>query len=472
DFPGNFTKYQMLKEERLAVQTRTYEKYVEEVEKAKDFIRRHHYGMKAAQAEDRRKKLERLEEEPADLPRKITTPGMRFPAASRTGDLVFRIEGLSKGFSFPLFQNLTLDMQRGQRWAIIGPNGCGKSTFLKCLLGEEQPDAGRVQFGEGVKVGYFDQQIKVLDGSLPVVEAIRPKGKVFEDLQRRNLLGSFGLSGDQQLQAVESLSGGQRCRAALAKLSAEDPNVMILDEPTNHLDLWAREALEKALKQFDGTVIFISHDRYFVDQVADHLLIIQPDAKFRVLDGNYSTFRYMVSKGLVADPFLPDALADKPATPVKQPEKKTADILKRSSKAPSAPGAKPSAPPPKNGGKKKKSGAVPVLGEQTGRGLKSLSKQDRDEKHAEAAFKEEQGRPSKKTKEKRKRKFPYRKVSDIEEEVFIRETQVMTLQDELLDPNVLRDGNRVRELHLQIQEEEAALKLLYEHWEEASELNG
>ncbi len=472
DFPGNFTKYQMLKEERLAVQTRTYEKYIEEVEKAKDFIRRHHYGMKAAQAEDRRKKLERLEEEPADLPRKITTPGMRFPAASRTGDLTFRIEGLSKGFGFPLFQNLTLDIQRGQRWAIIGPNGCGKSTFLKCLLGEEQPDSGRVQFGEGVKVGYFDQQIKVLDGSLPVVEAIRPQGKVFEDLQRRNLLGSFGLSGDQQLQAVESLSGGQRCRAALAKLSAEDPNVMILDEPTNHLDLWAREALEKALKQYDGTVIFISHDRYFVDQVADHLLIIQPDARFRVLDGNYSTFRYMVSKGLVADPFLPDALADKPVTSSVQSEKKTVDILKRSSKASSAPASVPLTPLPKNGGKKKKSGAVPVLDEKNIPGLKSLSKKDRDEKHAEAAFKEEQGRSVKKPKEKRKRKFPYRKVRDIEEEVFIRETQVMTLQEELLDPNVLRDGDRVRELHQQIQEEEAALKILYEHWEEATELNG
>ncbi|MBR5627055.1 MAG: ABC-F family ATP-binding cassette domain-containing protein, partial [Thermoguttaceae bacterium] len=308
DYPGNFSKYTVLKEDRLAVQTRTYEKYVEEVEKAKDFIRRHHYGMKAVQAEDRRKKLARLEETPAELPRKITTPSMSFPKATRTGDIVFRTNRLSKSYHSRLFHDVTLDIERGERWAILGPNGCGKTTFLKCLINQEKPDSGTVHWGQGVRVGYFDQQIHVLDDNMLVVDAIRPEKKVFEELDRRRLLGAFGLTGDQQLQTVKSLSGGQRCRAALAKLAADDPNVMILDEPTNHLDLWAREALEKAICEFDGTVLFVSHDRYFVDKTADHLLIIQPDGRFRVLEGNYTTFRYMVSKGLIADPFLPNAL--------------------------------------------------------------------------------------------------------------------------------------------------------------------
>jgi ATP-binding cassette subfamily F protein 3 len=306
DYPGNFTKYTTLKEERLAVQTRTYEKYIEEVEKAKEFIRRNHYGMKATQAEDRRKKLERLQETPADLPRKIEAPPMHFNKPSRTGDIVFRCEELSKGYveGRPLFKELTFDIERGQRWAILGPNGCGKTTLIKCLLREHEADSGKIVHGQGLNIGYFDQQLHVLDDSMQVVDAIRPKSKkIFEEPARRSLLGAFGLTGDQQLQTVASLSGGQRCRAALALLSAEDANVLILDEPTNHLDLWARAALEKAVREFEGTVLFISHDRYFVDRVADHLLIIQPDARFKTLEGNYSTFRHRVSKGLMCDPF-------------------------------------------------------------------------------------------------------------------------------------------------------------------------
>jgi ATP-binding cassette subfamily F protein 3 len=155
DYPGNFTKYTGLKEERLTVQIRTYEKFVEEVEKAKEFIRRNHYGMKAAQAEDRRKKLEKLQETPADLPRRITTPPMIFPKPSRTGDMVFRCVGLTKGYvpGKPLFRDLTFDIERGQRWAILGPNGCGKTTLLRCLLQQLQPDTGRVEQGQGLNIG-------------------------------------------------------------------------------------------------------------------------------------------------------------------------------------------------------------------------------------------------------------------------------------------------------------------------------
>ncbi len=491
DYPGNFSKYTELKEERLLVQTRTYEKYVEDVEKAKDFIRRNHYGMKAAQAEDRRKKLERMQEEPAALPRKIETPPMSFPKAGRTGDIVFRVENLSKGFDKPLFGNLSFDVIRGERWAVLGPNGCGKTTFLKTLLGLIPPDTGGAVHGQGVKIGYFDQQLHVLDSGERVVDAIRPEGRVFEEPARRNLLGAFGLTGDQQLQTVGSLSGGQRCRAALAKLSAEEANVLILDEPTNHLDLWARKALEKAMRRFDGTVLFISHDRYFVDQVADHLLIIQPDAQFKTLEGNYTTFRHMVAKGLLADPFLTDALSDRrgggksvvPVGSVKQaikkggqrnegektphhakngpvnsPERTTVPPKPRPEKR-----RKPEKTPEKNvsaGGK-----AKPARHTKGGSGL-------RDEEN----YKRQQGTPDKKSKQdagkpKRERKFPYRKVADIEEEIFARETRILSLNDDILSPRVLRDAERLRAVHLEIAEEQEKITLLYEHWEEASELN-
>jgi ATP-binding cassette subfamily F protein 3 len=455
DYPGNFTKYTGLKEERLTVQIRTYEKYIEEVEKAKEFIRRNHYGMKAAQAEDRRKKLERLMETPADLPRRIDSPPMRFKKPSRTGDIVFRCENVSKGFEAgkPLFTELTFDIKRGERWAILGPNGCGKTTLLRCLLQQLEPDTGRVIQGQGLNIGYFDQQLHVLDDSMQVVDAIRPKSKkIFEEPARRNLLGAFGLTGDQQLQKVSSLSGGQRCRAALALLAAEDANVLILDEPTNHLDLWARAGLEKAIRDFEGTVLFISHDRYFVDRVADHLLIIQPDARFKTLEGNYSTFRHMVSKGLMADPFLTDAAQDRKAaagagkamvSTIKQtpkPEKKRTD-----------------------GNKKTADSRQQTAVEATKAG------RDRSEMTAKNDGKQPH---NDKPKEKKQRKFPYRKVSDIEEEIFARETQIMAWNDDLLRPEIVRDSERVRLIHQDIQTEQEKIALLYEHWEESNERNG
>jgi len=464
DYPGNFSKYTTLKEERLLVEIRTYEKYIEEVEKAKEFIRRNHYGMKAAQAEDRRKKLERLMETPAELPRRIDSPPMHFNKPSRTGDIVFRCENLSKGFATgkPLFQELTFDIKRGERWAILGPNGCGKTTLLRCLLHQLEPDAGRAIHGQGLNIGYFDQQLHVLDDTLQVVDAIRPKSKkIFEEFARRSLLGAFGLTGDQQLQKVNSLSGGQRCRAALALLAAEDANVLILDEPTNHLDLWARAGLEKAVRDFEGTVIFISHDRYFVDRVADHLLIIQPDARFKTLEGNYSTFRHMVAKGLMADPFLTDAAQDRKAaagagkamvsTIKTQPVKTTDGRRQTAEKSKTQPPVKTKAP---------------VLSGNKGERSAMAEKPP----HDNVASRPPGGKD--KQKDKKPRKFPYRKVGDIEEEIFARETQIMAWNEDLQRPEVVRDSERVRLIHQEIQAEQAMIAQLYEHWEEANERNG
>ncbi|MDR1925924.1 MAG: ABC-F family ATP-binding cassette domain-containing protein [Planctomycetaceae bacterium] len=497
DYPGNFSKYVLLKEERLAVQTRTYEKYVEEVEKAKEFIRRNHYGMKAAQAEDRRKKLDRLMETPAELPRKIDVPSMNFPKPSRAGDIIFRVEDLSKGFGgeggevVPLFQNLTFNIERGERWGILGPNGCGKTTFLRCLLGEIVADGGVVIHGAGLRVGYFDQQLHVLDDAMQVVDAIRPAKKILEEPARRNLLGAFGLTGDQQLQSVSSLSGGQRCRAALAKLSADDANVLILDEPTNHLDIWARSGLEKALREFGGTVLFISHDRYFVDRVADHILVMQPNAQFKTLEGNYSTFRQMVSKGLMSDPFntinspSQNEIPPNQKTP-QQDTKKTSQQQKFDSRTKTNLTNKQIA---QNNWKeaarqkeheKKTNLEQPQNQHYTNRqNTKHTTPKKqhtgiRDVEH----WKIRQGKdPNKqantpnKTGEKRTRKFPFRKISDIEEEIFARETQIMSLNDDLLKPEIARDGERVRSIYAEIREEQEKISFLYEHWEESSELN-
>jgi len=392
-YSGNFSAYWRQKSERLLVERRTYEKQQTEIEKTKDFIRRNTYGQKHAQAEDRRKKLERIEE--VAPPREIAAPSMRFPAATRGSDIVIRVECLEKSYERQLFHNVSFDLLRGERWALLGPNGCGKTTLLQCLLGMIQPDAGRASLGQGTTLGYFDQQLAGLEDNMDVVDAVQPKHKRLNEQQRRSLLARFGITGDTAMQKVDNLSGGERCRAALARLAAMEANFLILDEPTNHLDLWARDALEKAIAHFEGTVLFVSHDRYFVNRVADHLLVIEPERVY-IVEGNYDT-------------------------------------------------------------QQMSSGRVPN-GETSGKS-----------EPASANRSAKVGEPP--TKPTRKRRFPFRKVADLENEIFERETCLNELQSALADPLVLRDGQRVRQIKAQIEAEQATIEAIYEHWEEATELN-
>jgi len=404
-YPGNFTQYKRLKAERLEVQRRTYDRQQEEIAKMEDFIRRYHFGDRHQQAEDRRKKLERIERIPP--PREIAAPPMRFPEASRTGEIVLRVERLAKSFpGKPLFDKLSFDILRGEKWGVLGPNGSGKTTLLRCLLGELPLDDGRVIFGTGVKAGYFDQMLSGFDPNVQVLDAVRPDHKEFIEQQRRDLLARFGVTGEMVFQNVSSLSGGERNRTALTRLAASDANFLILDEPTNHLDLWARGALEKALCDFDGSVLFVSHDRYFLNQVATKLLIVEP-GRFRVIDGNYDTYLHFVKQGLAREA--------------------------RAGVAVSGDNGKPPSPAVTKSGP----GAARTDG-----------------------------------KERRKRKYPYRKSAEIEAEIAQRETRIGELHQLFGSEEVLRDGTKVRELKTELARHEAALPQLYEHWEEATELNG
>ena len=389
DYPGNYSKYLVLKEQRLDVQRKTYQKQVTEIEKLEDFVRRHHHGQKHAQAEDRRKKLERIEL--VDLPREIESPAMGFPEATYCGDIALKVETVSKAYDKPLFADLTFQIERGERWGIVGPNGCGKSTLLKCLTQEINPDSGTVKWGTGVKPGYFDQHLNSVQDEAEAYEAIRPDGKEMVDQQRRDLLARFGVTGEMALQKVSSLSGGERNRVALARLAANDPNFLVLDEPTNHLDLWARESLEKAINSFDGTLLVVSHDRYFINQVCDHLIVFD-GPHLRIIEGTYETFQMLY----------------------------------------------------------------------------------RDNVRQEASKETEQdkSRKQKQSEPRRKRKFPYRKIADIENEIAQREASVEQLHLQLADPEVLRDKQKVLAAQDSLVSEKDALTQLYEHWEEAIELGG
>lgn len=295
-YKGNYSAYQRQKAERIAIQRKTYESQRDEIARLEDFVRRNQYGQKHAQAEDRRKKLERMEL--VDPPREIFAPPIVFPPPARSGDIVVRAERISKGFpgaARELFQELSFDILRGERWGILGANGSGKTTLLRCILSEEPTSRGKVTLGTGVRVGYFDQQLRSLDPEALVVDAVRPRNIETIEPERRSLLARFGITGDLVFSRVGSLSGGEKTRAALARISAEQVNLLVLDEPTNHLDLWACQALEDALLAFPGTVLMVSHDRFFLNRVADHILAFHADRVWTI-PGGYEDYLAFVAQ--------------------------------------------------------------------------------------------------------------------------------------------------------------------------------
>lgn len=298
-YPGNYTQYVRLRDERYERQIKEWESQQEYIEKQEEYIRRAHYGQLARQAQSRMKTLDKLDR--IDKPTRVSGPSIHFGDVTRSGDIVFQVEEISKSFGqHQLFQNLSFDIQRGKRVGIMGPNGCGKTTLLKILLGEEQPTAGKVHRGHLVQLGYLDQHLKLLPEDKSVIRAIWPEpDESLTEQKMRDLLGSFGLHGELVEQPVRQLSGGERSRAALARLTMEGANVLILDEPTNHLDIWACDSLEEAVKNFNGTVIVVSHDRYFLNRVVDLLIVFEGDRP-EVVYGNFDTYELLRSARLEA----------------------------------------------------------------------------------------------------------------------------------------------------------------------------
>src|SRR5947209_808271 len=272
-YPGNSPAYWRQRQERYERELKEWEAQREYITKQEDYIRRVHYGQLHKQAQSRQKALDRLER--VERPTLIESPHMHFGEVRRSGDVVLQVDQLAKGYDRPLFSDLSFTLTRGKRLGIMGPNGSGKTTLLRILMGDEEPDAGSVQRGHLVEFGYYDQHVQTLPADQPVIRAVWPEPDPEINEQRmRDLLGRFGLGGDQVYQQVGDLSGGERSRAALARLVVLGVNVLVLDEPTNHLDLWACDALEQALLAFEGTVIVVSHDRYFLNRAVDLLIVL------------------------------------------------------------------------------------------------------------------------------------------------------------------------------------------------------
>src|SRR5215471_6403756 len=294
-YPGNFKQYWRLRHERYEQELKAYESQREYILKQEEYIRRVHYGQLHKQAQSRQKQLDKIER--VERPTLVESPHMHFGEVRRSGDVVIQADGLTKAYDRLLFTDLSFTLQRGKRLGIMGPNGSGKTTLLRIVMGEELPDSGSVQTGHLVEFGYYDQHLNSLPADQPVIRAVWPQPDPEIDEQKmRNLLGRFGLVGDQVHQQVGALSGGEKSRAALARLVALGVNVLVLDEPTNHLDLWACDALEQALLEFDGTVIVVSHDRYLLNRVVDELIVLEGDGTARVIHGNYDTYELMCAQ--------------------------------------------------------------------------------------------------------------------------------------------------------------------------------
>ncbi len=288
-YRGNYSAYSTQKEMRIERKRREWESQQEFVEKTEDFIRRNLAGQRTREAQGRRTRLERfLRDEAIDRPQDRKQVRLGLTPQLRSGDLVLATKDLAVGYDQPLFFCPDTEIRRGDRVALIGPNGAGKTTLLKIILDQVPPLHGRVRHGASVRVGYLAQAQAGLDPEETVLDAILdvqnlPLG------QARNFLGQFLFAGDDVFRTIGTLSGGQRSRVALARLTLQGANFLLLDEPTNHLDLDTQEILEQVLRSFPGTVLLVTHDRWMVQALATHIWRVDGD-ELRVYKGNYEEY--------------------------------------------------------------------------------------------------------------------------------------------------------------------------------------
>ena len=331
-YSGNYTKFAAAKKELRLRQQKEYEAGQKERERLENLVERFRYkATKAAMAQSKLKQLEKME---------ITDSPERYDLRTFHADFtpldigvkdVLSVRALCVGYEKPL-STVNLEMKRGNKVGIIGGNGLGKSTFIKTLMGEVPKLAGEYKFGPRVQIGYFDQQMAQYSSNDTVLQDFLKEFPTLTDFEARSNLGAFLFSGEDVFKTVNMLSGGERVRLALCKIFKRRPNFLILDEPTNHMDIVGKETLEDILKQFEGTVLFVSHDRYFIKEISDSLLVFEKDG-VKFLEYGYSQYLEMQNQ-----PALKTEMLEKPkqkktfTTPLKEIGKKERAIKKQEEK--------------------------------------------------------------------------------------------------------------------------------------------
>ena len=290
-YNGNYTRYIAQRQERFESKMRAYEIQQKEIERQQAIIARYRMFNREKSiraAESREKALDRMEK----LEKPVDERAIRFSfeARRRTGEDVLQMSELSKSFGEKhLFHDLTVHVRAGDRVALIGPNGVGKSTLIKIIVGEEKPDAGFIRYGANVDIGYYDQHQSTLHPDKTVLDEVWDRFPQMEQSNVRGALGMFLFTGDDVFKPIHTLSGGEKGRVALTALMLRKDNLLLLDEPTNHLDMDSREVLEDALADFSGTILTVSHDRYFINRIANRIIEMRSDGVTEYI-GNYDDY--------------------------------------------------------------------------------------------------------------------------------------------------------------------------------------
>src|SRR6266516_5318516 len=429
-YTGNYSAFLVEREERREAQQRAYENQQQLIAKTEEFIRRNLAGQKTKQAKSRRTmlgKLERLEGVRADQ----SSGNFRLQGIERAGNYVLTVDQASVGYPDKvLASDISFILRRGECLGIIGPNGSGKTTFLRTILGTLPILAGELRWGSKTKIGYYAQQLEDLDDRNEIIMELRrvaPSSATAGEL--RSFLAKFLFTGDDVYKHISDLSGGEKGRLALAKLIYSRVNVLVLDEPTNHLDIPSREALEEALAAYEGTIVTVSHDRYFLDRVATQILALEGEGRAEHYDGDYTEYHDWKAAQRAADISVLST---------------TAEGFRRDKEK--------SAPAAVTDGKKK---SVPS----------AIADGSRHSKHKSAPS----GSPGKSSRVKVVKKVDPRKSEVIEAEIVMAEQRLKELSDEMSQPEVARDSKRLIKLSNEYRDTEIKLRQLYEEWETLSE---
>ena len=300
-YSGNFSKYEKIRAIELQTLMAEYEKQQAEIAHLEDFIRRFGYkATKAAQAQDRQKALDKILQNKIEIPESLKKIHFKFPPAPHSGNIVLRMTDIKKSYDgqFNVLDNLELLLEKGERLVVAGHNGAGKSTLLRIVAGVDQNFSGKIELGAGVTIGYFSQDnAETICGSQSVIDYIESIAPLELVPKVRDMLGAFLFRGDDVNKSLDVLSGGEKTRVALLQLLLHPVNLLVLDEPTNHLDMHSKDVLLNALKDFGGTVIFVSHDRGFIQDLATRVLELTP-GHFRNFVGDYEYYMQRLSDEL------------------------------------------------------------------------------------------------------------------------------------------------------------------------------
>lgn len=422
-YAGNFTHYEKVREVELETLIKEYEKQQEEIQHLQEFIDR--FGAKAtkaAQAQERQKMLDKILEHEIVIPESLKKIHFKFPPAPHSGRLVATLKGITKSYDGKrkVIDNLDLVLENGDRLVVAGHNGAGKSTLLRIIAGVDKDFEGEVKLGSGVSIGYFSQDnAETLKGSATILETIENEAPTELVPKVRDMLGAFLFRGDDVFKSLDVLSGGEKARVALLKLLLRPVNLLILDEPTNHLDMHSKDVLLDALKDFGGTVVFVSHDRGFIEDLSTRVLELKP-GKFRIFPGDYKYYMQRLEdevNGIVPNGEL------------------TADNGQSSS------------------GASKGSGNASESSDETKVEVKSQTKLDWEEKKKFEA-------------EKRKAE---KAVKTLEDEILKIETEKKAEENKMADPNVYSNGEKAKAVQKKIEELASMLDDLNEKWMEAAD---